>query len=952
MAIEDKKDRDTVLLTGLPVSDEMQDILERCADGKYVDVEEVKATPEMKAAESCVSYATPTIQLKDREAIENHVFETLMDYGSISLDEKGKPLVDSDGNTLYNGDVERGRRLDIVIGLPASGKSSAIVDTISYEQHSMLIDNDEAKRQFPEFNKGWGANTVHKESQVVERAVFKEALREGRNIVLPKVGSDADKLMKDYIAYAKDAGYKVNVHFVDLDRNKALGRMMGRFIHTGRYLSPELIDKYANERDGNKIAQAYEALKSMDGIDGCSKWDNDVGRGEKPILVEAVNLEDDFIKNARTKGDMENEERKHGQFTRGSEDDLCISGDSAGDRGADAQSGSGDKRADGRDGEHDTGRAVSVPEEDLRQVSGVSHPELFDENIPEVYEGEMPELFARQILAMTTGHDTDGNIIADAGEHKFRPEYAIETYNDNPDGYAEVAKGVTFTTVYGDVRLDRVSQYDVGRFNLTEEQFTGTLLEGKDGLDKGQKIVFEKEDIMAVHVDYRDIDVCADTSLMNEAYADRKMEMENPEHDRTYRCYVDGDKSAFDVCLFKDEDGKKHFYIEDTTDYPLITGELPNETEFTPGTAVLLMNDMGECYDGSREFIVYDVHMSERTEELMDKSRKEELFPTALFVSEIREHGTAIHQYDCCDDFNAKTFGESIRDRNEEHGIRTMVSVAMKKQPEKVHEVSKSQQDVVEAFRAKTRDLFHELDGQNAESIESMVRGHVEDALQTFDIDAQVVDVVLVGSRCRGIEHEDSDVDVVVEYYGSEREDSLFNILNEEGLSIGGRNIDINPITKDRSGTLETYLPEVEKYLAEKAQSMEQPSRDMVGEVAKERESKEKQKKEEAKKERPEKHKTGKFANFSMQKSDDSEKYYLYADIKYPSGDIERHKPIAEFPDKGQAEEFCKRRGITCDDVTDNLENVIRHKKHMANDKGTQSPSRETGRKRSDIGDE
>lgn len=476
-------------------------ILERCADGKYVDVEEVKATPEMKAAESCVSNATPTIQLKNREEIDNHAFETLMDYGSISLDEKGNPLVDSDGNKFYNGDVEKGRRLDIVIGLPVSGKSSAIVDTISYEQHSMLIDNDEAKRQFPEFNKGWGANTVHKESQVVERAVFKEALREGRNIVLPKVGSDADKLMTDYIAYAKDVGYKVNVHFVDLDRNKALGRMMGRFIHDGRYLSPELIDKYANEREGNKIAQAYEALKSMDGIDGCSKWDNDVGRGEKPILLEAANLDDDFIKNARLKGDMENEERKHGQFTRGSEDDLCISGDSAGDRGADAQSGSGDKRADGRDGEHDTGRAVSVPEGDLRQVSGVSHPELFDENIPEVYEGEMPEIFARQVLAMTTGHDTDGNVIADAGEHKFRPEYAVETYNDNPDDYAEVAKGVTFTTVYGDVQLDSVSQYDVGRFNLTEEQFTGTLLDGKDGLEKGQKIVFEKEDIMAVHVD-------------------------------------------------------------------------------------------------------------------------------------------------------------------------------------------------------------------------------------------------------------------------------------------------------------------------------------------------------------------------------------------------------------------------------------------------------------------
>ena len=561
------------------------------------------------------------------------------------------------------------------------------------------------------------------------------------------------------------------------------------------------IVKYCKKSERNFVS----LLAMIDGINGCSKWDNDVGRGEKPILIEAVNLEDDFIKNTRTKGDMEYGE--HEQSDRGSKEELRFSGNRAGDRGADAQSGNRDPGAHGRDGEHDTGRAVLVSEEDLRQVSGISHSELFDENIPEVYEGEMPELFARQILAMTTGCDMDGSVLADAGEHKFRPEYAVETYNDNPDDYAEVAKGVTFTTVYGDVQLDSVSQYDVGRFNLTEEQFTGTLLEGKDGLDKGQKIVFEKEDIMAVNVDYRDIDVRADTSLMNEAYEDRKTEMENPEHDRTYRCYVDGDKSAFDICLFKDDDGKKHFYIEDTADYPLITGELPKETEFIPGTAVSLMNDMGECYDGSREFILYDVHMPERTEELMDKSRKEELFPTALFVSEIREHGTSIHRYDCCDDFNAKAFGESLKDRNEEHGIRTMVSVAMKKQPEKVHEVSKSQQDVVEAFRAKTRDLFHELDGQNAESIESMVRGHVEDALQTFDIDAQVVDVVLVGSRCRGIEHEDSDVDVVVEYYGSEREDSLFNILNEEGLSIGGRNIDINPITKDRSGTLETYLP-------------------------------------------------------------------------------------------------------------------------------------------------
>ena len=631
MAIEDKKDRDIVLLTGLPVSDEMQDVLDKCSAGEYVDIDEVNATPEMKAAESCVSNSTPTINLKDREPIQNHVFETLMNYGSISLDESGKPLVDSYGNTIYNNDVERGRRLDIVIGLPASGKSSAIVDTISYEHHSMLIDNDEAKRQFPEFNKGWGANTVHKESQIVEQAVFKQALSEGRNIVLPKVGSDAGKLVKSYISYAKDAGYKINVHFVDLDRNKALGRMMGRFIHTGRYLSPKLIDKYANERDGNRIAQAYEELKMMDVIDGYSKWDNDVGRGEKPILLETANLDDDFIKNARMKGDMENEERKHGQFNRGSEDDLCISGDSAGDRGTHEHSGGRNPGENERDGEHDASGEISVPEEDLRQVSGI-----------------------------------------------------------------------------------------------------------------------------------------------------------------------------------------------------------------------------------------------------------------------------------------------------------------------------------VEEFRANTRDKFHELDGENSESIETMVRGHIEDAIETFGLDAKVVDVVLVGSRSRGIEHEESDVNVVVEFYGSEREDALSDILNEEGLSIAGKTIDINTITKDRTGTLETFLPEEEKYLAEKAAAMEQTaaSKNMVADMSIEQAAEaELKSSDEKKRQHPDQKRGGKFANFSMQKKENSEKYNLYADVQYPSGEIDRHKCIAQFDNKSLAQRFCEKRGLQCEDVTGNLDSVIKHKKQLANQKGKISPDRNERKPGRGIGD-
>ena len=63
-------------------------------------------------------------------------------------------------------------------------------------------------------------------------------------------------------------------------------------------------------------------------------------------------------------------------------------------------------------------------------------------------------------------------------------------------------------------------------------------------------------------------------------------------------------------------------------------------------------------------------------------------------------------------------------------------------------------------------------------------------------------------------------MDVVVEYIGDEREDDMFNLLHEDKFSIGGVKVDINPINEYRTGTLEEYLPGVEKYLEEKRQKV------------------------------------------------------------------------------------------------------------------------------------
>ena len=104
--------------------------------------------------------------------------------------------------------------------------------------------------------------------------------------------------------------------------------------------------------------------------------------------------------------------------------------------------------------------------------------------------------------------------------------------------------------------------------------------------------------------------------------------------------------------------------------------------------------------------------------------------------------------------------------------------------------------------------------------IEECVAEYVSAKLYENDFDAEIIGVVISGSRCRGLEGKNSDLDVVVQLSGNEREDDLFNLLHEDKFRIGGVLVDINPITEYKTGTLEEYLPGVEKYLEEKAMQM------------------------------------------------------------------------------------------------------------------------------------
>lgn len=147
----------------------------------------------------------------------------------------------------------------------------------------------------------------------------------------------------------------------------------------------------------------------------------------------------------------------------------------------------------------------------------------------------------------------------------------------------------------------------------------------------------------------------------------------------------------------------------------------------------------------------------------------------------------------------------------------------MEKVEEANEAVPKNQESsIITDFRAKTNEVFHDISEMNPAEIEETIKCHVQAKIDEYDIDATIIDAVVVGSRCRGLEKDSSDLDVVVELSTNEREDDLFNAFNEDGLHIGEVKVDINPITAQRTGTLETYLPQAEEYLESIRQEREQ----------------------------------------------------------------------------------------------------------------------------------
>ncbi|NCB94118.1 MAG: DUF4316 domain-containing protein [Clostridia bacterium] len=113
------------------------------------------------------------------------------------------------------------------------------------------------------------------------------------------------------------------------------------------------------------------------------------------------------------------------------------------------------------------------------------------------------------------------------------------------------------------------------------------------------------------------------------------------------------------------------------------------------------------------------------------------------------------------------------------------------------------------------------LNGQNRSEIEETVLALAQVELIEMDSDAELIAARVYGSRNRELlTRPDSDLDVVLYYHGDIAEDTLFNALNQYGMSIGGMKLDINPIKAEKTGTLEAFLKRSDLYLYDKEQEL------------------------------------------------------------------------------------------------------------------------------------
>lgn len=175
------------------------------------------------------------------------------------------------------GEVKREKRLTLVLGPPAAGKST-IAEDLAKTKGAAILDSDEIKKTLPEFDGGIGSAAVHEESSDLAHMLEAALRADGTNIVYPKVGGSPGSIRKTIERFKKD-GYEVELVNMAVTAENAYKRMIGRFVDKGRLIPPSYVDAVGENPTGT-----FKTLKEEGQADGYAQIDNNAGKDDpKPV---------------------------------------------------------------------------------------------------------------------------------------------------------------------------------------------------------------------------------------------------------------------------------------------------------------------------------------------------------------------------------------------------------------------------------------------------------------------------------------------------------------------------------------------------------------------------------------------------------------------------------------------------------------------------------------------
>ena len=246
-------------------TDEARELYERIKAGDYPTVEELQDDPVVQELDRLSAYYsevygdTSEIKTEEREKLREEILEKFLARGSARTEKK------DDGTSVYvyDGPLDYDYQAVIVMGLPASGKSTRVADPASEELKAFNLDSDVIKEELPEYEESSGAaaQSVHQESRdILNKAVksFTEGDMKGCNVIIQTIGNDYDALMSRYIEPFEKAGYNVKVKLVDAKLNESFARAVMRGLKTGRIITSSAIIGYGDDPD-----QVYKKLSVM-----------------------------------------------------------------------------------------------------------------------------------------------------------------------------------------------------------------------------------------------------------------------------------------------------------------------------------------------------------------------------------------------------------------------------------------------------------------------------------------------------------------------------------------------------------------------------------------------------------------------------------------------------------------------------------------------------------------